>query len=170
MEILEALRSRVVAVNDSLESGGIIRDVLEPREGDIMELQQIQLLEGKRPDGDDIRPYYSEDIQPSGYFKSKESAARYAAWKGTLNYPYSVERNPDAPNLYINGRFHSELGVVFDTEDLAIIGVTPYARNIMAGYGLDSFGLSPQKWQVVFQERGAYYDLMDKIKTMLYVS
>ena len=152
-------------MRDGLQTGELIRDAIEPYEDTILRLQQEQLLSGKRSDGEDIRPYYSEDLKPGGYFKTRDSAARYAAWKTTLSYPYEANRNADAPNLYINGKFHSELGVVFGSDAVTIAGTTPYAAGIVAKYGIDTFGLSEQSWAAVF-EMGAFDNLLTNIRNI----
>lgn len=169
MGILNDLRSRVQYVNDGLISGELVRNVIVGHSDDILELQKLQLFQGLAADGQDIRPYYSEDLKPTGYFHSVESAGRYAAWKRDgINYPYSVQRNPDAPNLYITGKFHDELGVQFTNETVGIIPTTPYAAGIMAKYGITTFGLMMENWMVVFVQYGAYYELMNEIKQRLY--
>lgn len=170
MGILNDLRTRVQNVNDGLMTGVLVGIVIMRHPDDILELQKIQLFEGKASNGEDIRPYYSEDLKPSGYFYSVESAGRYAAWKQDgIRYPYSANRNPDAPNLYINGRFHSELGVQFNPDSVGIVGTTGYAKGIMAKYGMNTFGLMESNWMVIFAQRGAYDELMNEIKSMLYV-
>ena len=132
MGILNDLLSRVQSVNDGLQTGELVRDVVVQHPDDILELQKIQLFQGLDANGEDIRPYYTEDLKPGGYFYSVESAKRYAAWKESgINYPYSVQRNPDAPNLYINGRFHDELGVQFDVQTVGIVGTTGYSKGII---------------------------------------
>ena len=167
MSILTDLLARVQGVNEGLRTGELVRDALFSRSADVMEMQQRQLLAGKRPDGSDIAPAYSEDLKPSGYFHSVESAGRYAAWKQTLSYPYSVQRNADSPNLYINGKFYDELAVDFGTDAVGIIATTAYASGIMAKYA-NAFGLSSENWNTVFSERGALEDLMNELKSRLY--
>ena len=170
MGILNDLRTRVETVNEGLITGDTVRIVIMRHPDDILELQKIQLFEGKAGNGEDIRPYYSEDLKPSGYFYSVESAGRYAAWKTDgIKYPYSANRNPDAPNLYINGKFQSELAVQFNPDTLEIIGTTEFAKGIMSKYGISTFGLMESKWMVIFADRGAYDELMNEIKSMLYV-
>ena len=171
MGILNDLLSRVQTVNDGLQTGALVRNVVVNYPDDILDLQREQLFEGKRPDGEDIRPYYSEDLKPSGYFYTVDSAGRYAAWKQSgINYPYAARnRNPDAPNLYINGRFHDEIGVQFGMDSVGIVPTTGYAQQIMTKYGIDTFGLMMSNWMVIFIERGAYNELMDQIKQQLYV-
>lgn len=168
MGILNDLLRKVQTVNDGLESGMMVRDVLEPHANLILQLQQEQLFAGKRSDGEDIRPYYTEDLKPSGYFNSRETAENYVAWKGSLSYPYEAKRNPDAPNLYINGRFHNELTVSFGPDALAIHGTTSFSNEIVAKYGLDTFGLTVENWNYIFVDANAYNDLINDIKRELY--
>ena len=155
-------------LDKQMQDGSLLRGVLRQHEADIMEQQHIQLLEGKASDGNDLRPYYTEDLQPHGYFKSQQSASNYMAWKETLNYPYSVERNSDAPNLYINGRFYSEMEVKFEADSLMIAPSSGYAAQIMSKYGLHNFGLSALKWQVMMYDKGVKNELQDTIKQLLY--
>lgn len=164
MGILDDLRTRVQAVNDGLTD--MVRSTLTGHGEDVMEMQRMQLFQGKSSSGEDLRPYYSEDLKPKGYFHSVESAKRYAAWK--QHTPYSAQRNPDAPNLYINGKFHSELGVDFGARQIKIAGRTPYARVIVAKYGIEHFGLTEENWEMLFRERGLYEELMDEIRQTIY--
>lgn len=151
-----------------MADGAIVREVLEPHGREIVEQQRIQLLEGKGSDGKDLNPFYTEDLKPSGYFKSRESAQRYADWKSTLSYPSNVRRNPNAPNLYITGVFHDDLNVDFRANELAIIPDTAYAANIMGKYGFGVFGLCSEKWGVIWNDFGAKNDLITKMKETLW--
>lgn len=167
MGILNDLRARVQNAYDDL--GQMVRQSIEPHGPEIMEMQRQQLFAGLASNGEDIRPYYSEDLKPSGFFHSVESAGRYAAWKQDgIRYPYKANRNPDAPNLYINGRFHSELDVDFGPDTVGILPTTPYAAGIVAKYGINTFGLTMANWMVIFVDRGAYNDLMDDLRKRLY--
>lgn len=170
MGILNELRTRVQTVNDGLQSGELVRNAIVRHPDDILELQLQQLFSGLASSGKEIRPYYSEDLKPSGFFHSVESAGRYADWKlNGISYPYEANRNPDAPNLYINGRFHDELGVQFTADTVGVVPTTPYSAKIVAKYGINTFGLMMANWMVVFIERGAYNELMQEIKNQLYV-
>lgn len=146
----------------------IIGSVLRQHDADIMELQRIQLLEGHDSNEKDLRPSYTDDIKPQGYFNSRESAGRYAAWKESLDYPYTVKRNTNAPNLYINGRFHNELSVKYGNDSLSIVPATSYASRIVSKYGINSFGLSMEKWNNLFNERGAKEEIINKFKKYIY--
>lgn len=171
MGILNDLRARVQGVQSGLQTGDLIRNVVVRHGEEILDLQREQLFEGKASSGNDIRPYYSEDLKPKGYFYSVETAGRYAAWKASgINYPYKASRNPDAPNLFINGRFHDELGIRFLADSVGVVPMTPYAANIMAKYGMETFGLMVEKWTKLFQDFGAYNELMMEIKSRLYVT
>lgn len=170
MGILDDLLTRVRTVESGLKGGSLVRDAIVNHGEDILDLQRQQLFEGKASSGEDLRPYYSEDIKPRGWFHSVESAGRYAAWKDSvISYPYSAQRNPDAPNLYVDGKFHSEIGVQFGTDAVEVIPETNYAKTIMTKYGLRSFGLMGQKWTELFEKRGAFTELMQGLKRILYV-
>lgn len=166
MSIISDLLAKVEKAQEGLQ-GSMIREVVSRHETDILEFQKMQLLRGLSSSGEDLRPYYSEDLKPNGYFYSVESAGRYAAWKQDLSYPYEAQRNPDAPNLYINGKFHSELGVEFGPETVKVDGETGYAKGIVAKYGLSNFGLMPEYWNEIFSI-GALDELMNELKSVLY--
>ena len=168
MGILDNLLNKVMDVNNGLTSGTLIRDVLTRHRDDIMDRQREQLFAGKNALGDDIRPYYSEDLQPGGYFKNKEAALRYAEWKRSLSYPVQASRNVDAPNLYINGRFHSELDVTFNSDTVAIQGDSGYAQKIVAKYGMAQFGLSMANWMDIFENCKGLEELTNEIKNILW--
>lgn len=156
-------------LQQQMQDGSLVRGVLRNHEQDIMEQQHIQLLEGKGSDDKDLRPYYTEDLQPNGYFKSAETAAKYMAWKETLSYPYSVTRgNSNAPNLYINGRFYDEMEVRFEADVMMIVPSTPYAAQIMHKYGIARFGLSALKWEVMMNEKGVKSEVQQRMKDLLY--
>lgn len=149
-------------------AGSMMQEVLQGHEADIIDLQKTQLFMGKGSDGRDLHPFYSEDLKPQGYFRTSRSAANYRAWKQELSYPKSVERNPDAPNLYITGKFHSELTVRYMGDSVAVTTDTAYAANIMRKYGMGVFGLSMDMWRVLFDERGAKDELIEKMKETLW--
>lgn len=171
MGILDDLLLRVQDVAGGITTGTLIGGVVQNHPVDIMKLQREQLLCGKSSSGEDIRPFYSEDVKPHGYFNSVESAKRYANWKSGLSYPSfrGERRNSDAPNLYINGKFHNELGVRFSLMSVAVVPETSYAAKIVAKYGTRTFGLTMDRWTRIFEEYGAYNELMNEIKSILYV-
>ena len=164
---ISSLLENAKAVQSGLQ-GSLVREVLQMHGTEIVEQQRIQLLEGKNSHGEDIHPFYTEDIKPRGWFKTRESAQRYADWKQTISYPYSVRRNQNAPNLYITGVFHDDLGVNFGSDAVEIIPDTAYAANIMSKYGRGMFGLSMEKWAVIFGEKGARNELIEKIRNLLW--
>jgi len=165
---LDGLLNNARQLQRDLQQGSIIREVLEPHGNEIVDLQRTQLLMGKASDGKDIHPFYTEDLKPRGYFRSVKSAQNYLAWKQSIRYPKSVQRNPNAPNLYITGLFHSDLNVAFDSDTVGIVPDTAYAANIMAKYGLNVFGLSWASWAVVFNGNGAKDELITKMKDVLW--
>lgn len=168
--MLQDLLNRVTDVLNGLQGGEIPRLAILPYNEEILDLQREQLAEGKSASGEDLRPLYSEDLRAGGgWFLSSASAANYAAWKQSISNPYEAgQRNPDAPNLYINGKFYSELGVEFGAESVRIVGTTPWAAGIIAKYGVSSFGLSMSSWMRLMYDYGGYERVLNEIKNILY--
>lgn len=156
MDVVANILERVEGVAAALASGELVRRHLEPLAAAIEDMQRRQLFAGKASSGDDIHPFYSEDLKPAGYFNSRESAARYVAWKDEfVHVPVTVAgRNPDAPNLYINGRFHDELAARFTSEGVEIYATSAYSRQIVDKYGRETFGLSAESWAQLFAAEG----------------
>lgn len=129
----------------------IIREGAQSCKDEILQEQREQLFSGKASSGEDLRPYYSEDLQSNGgYFRNIESARNYKQWKAELSYPSQTTRvNMDAPNLYINGKFHLELDMQFDPDSMAVVGETEYAQRIMTKYGWRNFGLMDERWATI---------------------
>lgn len=166
---LQDLTQRVEAVLTGLQGGEIPRLAVLPYGDDILTLQKEQLAEGQSASGEDLRPYYSEDLKANGgYFHSGATAANYAAWKQSISNPYGGgNRKPDAPNLYITGKFYDEIGVQFGADAAVIVPLTPFASQVMAKYGRDSFGLTMGRWNEIMA-RGAYARVMDEIRKRIY--
>lgn len=169
MSSLGDILRRIQSVQDGLQGGELPRFAVLPYGDRIVELQREQLAEGKAASGEDLRPYYSEDIKPTGYFNSTATAANYAAWKQTINNPYEAgARNPDAPNLFITGKFYDEIGVEFGSDRARIVALTPFAAQVMAKYGADAFGLTYGRWMRIMRDEGGLERLMDEIKLRIY--
>lgn len=140
-------------LQSAMDRGIFLQVVLNDRREEIIASQREQLLEGKDSDGNDMRPFYSEDLKPNGWFHSKESAMRYALWKKTgISYPVNVQRNTDAPNLYINGMFHNDLEARAGSTSVGVYPKTSYAAGIMAKYGMNKFGLTSERWRKVLDD------------------
>jgi hypothetical protein len=130
----------------------LIEPIIEKHLNEMVDINQTQLLEGKDTFGKDIRPYYSEDP----YFKTPESATRYARWKRNIEPSGSyANRKMDVPNLHIDGTFHrsimgftTELGIDFKSD-------VNFAQNINSKYR-DILGVDIT--------RKEFKNLLDKIK------
>lgn len=150
---LTTLLRNAEMLQSAMDRGIFLQVVLNDRREEIIASQREQLLEGKGSDGNDMRPYYSEDLKPDGWFHSKESAMRYALWKKTgISYPVDVQRNTDAPNLYINGKFHGEMEVRAGSTSVGVYPKTLYAATIMGKYGMNKFGLTSERWRKVLDD------------------
>lgn len=169
MKLISTILQRARECASYLGSGAAVIEQLSPMDGRILDLQSQQLLEGKRPDGSDIRPYYSEDPyfnEPGRFFHNPDA---YKAWKSTNPESAAAWNNPkrkeDAPNLYINGRFHSELGCYFEADGILITGATAYAAGIVRKYGAGTFGLSMERWNGLMHE--VLPDIQRRIKQIM---
>ena len=165
---IEGLLTNAKTLQQDMDSGRLTREVMMRHGEHIVEQQRVQLFMGKGSNGEDLHPFYSEDLKPQGYFKNRKSASQYAAWKQTISYPYTVKRNPDAPNLYITGVFHDDLNINFGPDSLSIVPDTSYAANIMKKYGFGVFGLCAMMWEVIWNDFGAKDELIEEMRNVLW--
>ena len=93
-----------------------VNNVLFQNEAKIVDLNKSQLYDGKDILENDIKPFYSQDP----FFKTQAQAQDYIKWKQKIT-PNS-RRNPDAPNLFINGFHYSMIGLLKKGKDI-VIGV-----------------------------------------------
>lgn len=91
----------------------------------MLTLNRMQLLRGLTKDGNYLSPKYSEDP----FFKSKESAKRYAQWKKRIE-PIKTDRPEDVPNLYIIGVFHSKIDVKANASEYEFTNTASFASGV----------------------------------------
>lgn len=142
--------ARVTVLNllDSFKSiQGQIPETIEAslfsNEEKIISIQQGQIYDGKTNQNQDIRPLYTEDP----YFKTPQQAQGYIKWKQRIT-PNS-SRNPNAPNLFINGYFFNSLRLVKINSDVVV-------RSLAGG----EIGKLDDKYQNLF---GLYEENQNKI-------
>lgn len=125
-----------------------------------VEQVRSQLMLGVGGDGADLSPKYVED----SYFKSPAAAERYVAWKVDafrVDVPAS-----GAPNLYINGYFHSTLYMDVTNTGCSIESGALFAQEIWGKYGKDKFGISDEFYNRVIREQiinGLKQELYERI-------
>ena len=110
----------------------------------VRELNIQQLMQGLNSEGQQLSPKYSEDP----YFKSRESALRYARWKKKLfpDTPF------DVPNLIIIGTFHNSVTAKRAGNQVQFRASATFASSIAAKYGNKELGLSPDSKQTAYRE------------------
>lgn len=113
----------------------LVFDVIFDNDEMIIALNRKQLMEGKTADNEDVRPYYSED----SYFKSADAAKNYIVWKDKITP--NPKRNPDAPNLYINGQFHGTFKLAIEGNDIIVTSDSKIAREVTQKFP-NIFGLT----------------------------
>lgn len=125
-----------------------VNDALFSNEAKIVDLNKAQLYDGKTVKGEDIRPLYSED---KSYFKTQGQLEGYIKWK-QKDFPNS-KRNPDAPNLLINGYFYRSLNLVLDNGKMFIISVSAgKIGDAVSSKYKDIFGLNKEHQDKVNKE------------------
>lgn len=135
-----------------------IREAILSNEKKVIRLNQEQLYDGKTATGEDIRPYYTEDP----FFKTVGQAQGYIKWKQKITP--NNKRNPNAPNLFINGFFHRSLKLVDENGDIIIIStLTGDMGGIDEKYD-NILGLMPTNQEKVNNEiiLPKVWDLLDK--------
>lgn len=112
----------------------------------IIEKNQQQLYDGKNVNNEDIRPFYSQDP----YFKRPGASERYIAWKQKITP--NPNRNPDAPNLFIDGTFHRTLKVGIKGSDVIVQSNSTIADDINFKYD-NVLGLTDDNIFEIYNEK-----------------
>lgn len=153
MATLQDMANRLKSIN--LEN--ILDSILEPLLPEIVEMNKAQLWDGKTKNNTDIHPFYSEDP----YFKSAKQANAYKNWKQRIT-PNS-DRNPDAPNLYINGYYHSLIkGTIL--ENLIQLDADGFGSRFESKYK-DIYGLTEEHLNIIRNK--VLPQLLDKTRSYL---
>jgi len=113
----------------------IVREAVSESQTEILDGVRQNLREGKRGDGADITPSYLDDP----FFESKPQAVAYMNYKKSISLP---SKNMATPDLYINGWFHSKLGIKLDAETFTIEGTAPLSMRISDKYAPVTFAMS----------------------------
>lgn len=113
----------------------IAGNVAERNASALVDLNKHQLNKGINRFGGYLSPKYSEDP----WFKSAESAKRYADWKKRL-YP---EMTYDVPNLIITGYYHGGIAMKRMGSRLNFSNDVSFAASVEAKYKGSQLGLSP---------------------------
>jgi hypothetical protein len=142
--IFEELHNNLQSVIETLDDL-IIDEVMEENEFIVSSIKD-QLWDGQTGTGADIRPYYSEDP----FFKTKKQAIGYKNWKAKITP--NPRRNPDAPNLFINGYFYDTIGAKKNGIDLEIGSENTLGQEIESGHK-DIFLLQDDKWDEIGERR-----------------
>jgi hypothetical protein len=115
-----------------------VADSVDETKEAMLHLNRQQLLRGLDKEGKYLSPKYSEDP----WFKSKESAKRYAAWKKKIE-PEKTDRPEDVPNLYIVGTFHSLIKIDVGASEYVFSNTASFASGV-EGKFKDIYGLTSE--------------------------
>jgi len=119
----------------------ILDHTLEPLLPEMVNMNKSQIWDGKTKNNTDIHPFYSEDP----FFKSAKQAQAYKNWKQRITP--NTDRNPDAPNLYINGYYHSLIkGAILD--NIIELDADGFGRGFDSKYK-DIYGLTEEHLNII---------------------
>lgn len=126
----------------SIDLTEIVQEIIGADENKYIELQRNQLWDGKGSDDKNLRPSYSEDP----YFKKPGAAERYANWKSKITP--NPKRDKDTPNLYVVGKFYSEINLQ-KTNEGYMYKVASFGNKVISKFdkalGLNETTLASEK-------------------------
>ncbi|HEX8358172.1 MAG TPA: hypothetical protein VF610_12195 [Segetibacter sp.] len=130
------LKKRLAAIRAfdwEIEAKGIV----DRHTQDITELQTEQMRAGKDKNDNWIRPYYSENP----FFKSPESAMRYAKWKSHISP--NKDKPFNVPDLFIIGTYHNSVRTEVSGDKFKIKGTASFAFSVESVHK-DALGLNSE--------------------------
>lgn len=130
-----------------------VSEGVEATEEQILFLNKMQLLRGLDKHGKYLSPKYSEDP----FFKSPESAKRYAEWKSRIEP--KTDKPFDVPNLFITGRYHSSIDIHVKDASIETMSSDPNAASIEGKFSDDIYGLNSESKAIYIEEH-----LFDQVK------
>lgn len=132
----------------------ILSECVDETGDELIELNREQLLHGRDKHGDYLSPKYSEDP----YFKTPESAKRYAQWKASIEP--KRDKPFDVPNLFITGRYHRSIDITVGPTTYDITSSDPNASSIESKFSEDVYGLGGE-----FREMYIEDQLFERLKS-----
>jgi len=129
-------------------------ECMDSNQGVFVRSIREQMYSGLKGDGTFITPDYDDDPffeEPGMWFHGSE---RYKAWKAEITPPapgYMLGLPPrplNVPNLFINGKFHSEVYSQTDGQEIAIkVEETGDGPDILSKYGDELFTIGDRATQ-----------------------
>lgn len=122
---------------------------LEDNAGIILHAVREQLYSGQDGEGQHLSPTYDNDpfFEEEGYWHHR--AKDYKAWKYSITPPVAgamlglSPRPDDVPNLFINGKFYSEISAARRGDVLLVDPGVGHGPSIVAKYGDTILNLGP---------------------------
>jgi hypothetical protein len=111
----------------------------------LVKLNKEQLLEGLTTKSTEIRPFHSENP----YFKSDKQLEAYIAFKERIKP--NAKRRADVPNLFITGKFHSEISKVSNANGFEITANGVMSQKILPDFD-NVLGLTKENLNKVSKE------------------
>lgn len=123
---------------------------LDRHSGNVVIAIQEQIYSGQDSEGETLTPTYDDDpfFDEEGPWKGR--AKEYKAWKRSITPPKASTllglpaRPVEVPNLFINGKFFSEINADMAGDELVVdpgMGDGPAIVSKYGGYGHDILGM-----------------------------
>lgn len=123
-----------------------VSEIAQKHERDFEELQREQLNKGQNRLGNPL-PKYTDDV--GTYFKSIESAQKYARWKQRVNP--NNKKPADVADFKINGFYHRNIIAEVRGMNLTTSNRVPFAGSIDAKTNNTALGLNKESAQIAFE-------------------
>ena len=146
MATIDEVYDAVKRWNDGFEDKCV--ECMSSNQGVFVQMICEQMYSGLKGDGTYITPSYDDDPffdEPGMWFHDSEG---YKAWKGAITPPMSSSllglppRPYDTPNLFINGKFYSEIYSVAGDRQIEIQVVeSGDGPSILGKYGDELFDI-----------------------------
>lgn len=139
IEKLDSVIERLESFEENVNM--IIGQVLGENSEAIVGEVRNQLLNGQTNELKPITPSYLNDP----YFANDTQAQAYLEWKRSL--AIAGNKNPETPNLFINGYFHRSLFLEIMDSYCEVISLVPLGDEIIAKYGKQMFGVNDEYFE-----------------------
>lgn len=141
--MIERLIERLENFKSSIPE--IISEVVRENENDILTNVKDSLWDGKSGSGEDLMPFVQDP-----FFKTQDQAIAYMNWKNA-NFP-NPNRNPNSPNLFINGYFYSTLEVDISGDQFMVVSKdNALGIDVIRKYGVNTFGITDEFFRDVLR-------------------
>lgn len=136
MGVIDKLNSRISTLNDPKDLRMMVcQKAFSDLEDSMLEAIKAKLAEGRKNDNTFIHPSYEEDLQPNGFFKTRETAQAYQRMK---LYRFGIPIVSGGINLKMTGELVDNMyvDIQYDSAEVtsSYVGRSLNAAATLRGY------------------------------------